>query len=117
MSDFDITIAYGNTIELIINLDIDGGFTENDKVLLKIRRWTGAIVLSKILSIYDNVAHLSLTSQESKQVPYGNNFWDITVYINAVIEDGEIISADEVVTPFISAKFNVKNQESRDTIL
>ena len=114
LDGYNIATAFGNTVRLKISLEREEGFTENDKVLLKIRKRDGEQLLSKILDISDGAVFFMLDSVESKSITFGEHRWDITVYINAQVADGEIIAADEVITPFINAKYNVARQASRE---
>ena len=114
LSGYNIMIAQGNTLRLRIGLKRDGGFTGKDKIVLKIRSENEKQLISKILEISDNAAFFTLDSAESLSIMTGVHKWDITIYINAQIKDGVIISADEVITPFMNAKFEVKKQASRE---
>lgn len=113
LNDYNINTVYGNTIRLRLTLERDGGFGENDKVLLKVRRGSGEEVYSRLLKIVDDAVYFMLDAKEAKGITFGEHLWDITVYINAQDEGGEII-ADEVITPFVNAKFNVQRQASRE---
>jgi len=114
LSGYNITIAQGNTLRLRIGLKRDGGFTSNDKMVLKIRNENEKQLISKVLDISNNAAFFTLDSAESLSISTGMHKWDITIYINAQIKDGKIISAEEVITPFMNAKFEVKKQASRE---
>jgi len=114
LNGYGISIAHGNTLRLKISLKRDNGFTNQDKVVLKIRSDNEEQLLSKILDISDNAVFFTLNSEESKQITVGEHRWDITVYINAQMDGEKITSAEEVITPFFNAKFEVKKQASRE---
>lgn len=109
----DITTAIGNTVRIKISLDCAGGFSLNDKAVLKVRKRNHAVVLTKILDIIEDAVFFTITPEESKLIPSGDHRWDITIYFNAKVENG-VIMGDEVITPFYNAKFDVKRQASRE---
>ena len=114
LSGFDINTAFGNTIRLKISLDRESGFSDTDKVILKIRKATGEQLLSKMLAISDNAVFFMLSLDEARQIPFGDHLWDITIYLNAEIENGEIVRADEAITPFYNARYRIERQASRE---
>jgi len=114
LNGYNITTAYGNTARLKISLDRDGGFSVHDKAILKIRKITGEQLYTKMLDISENAVFFTMDLKESQGIIFGDHFWDITIYMNAEIQGGEIVGADEVITPFVNAKFRIERQASRE---
>jgi len=108
----DIKIACGNTFSVTITLS-GREFGADDRVLLCVRDETHRVCFRKIYEIVENAFVFEMTSGESSRLAVGKYKWDFSVYTNAVFgANGNLTGADEVLTPFTSANFEVVRVES-----
>ena len=84
-------------------------FAENDRAIFSVKNSSGAVVLSKIYAMTDNIFRVVFHNPDTDYLPAGKYSWDVRYVVDPHYDEhGNIDDGDQVSTPKLPQELELK---------